>query len=258
MKLVLFLSLFLSIFSSENQPEWFATSMHYWPFDNIVGKIIRDHKGSNHGRLSGNFRLIPGIVGSALSLTGSKSFLEMGQLNHSCLHDPETCTTGLTIMFWLKMPVFKGNKIILQLGKHRFSRGFTVWTRSRNKKMVGMSVNTRRKSHETTLEWDPSYWTHLTIVWKKSKAELQVYFNCTLQSKKVKVAERTRGYSQSPLVVGANSAKQKNTPVMVDEFAIWNDTLTKSKICSIFKIKSGKNQLLEPYVIPILAWNLCF
>lgn len=240
MKIVLFLSFFFAIFSLEDQPEWFADSMHYWPFDNIVGRIIRDHKGSNDGKLSGSFQLTPGIVGSAISLNGESSFVELGYLQHPCLRDPESCTTGLTLMFWIKMPVFKGNKIILQQGKHRFSRGFTIWTRSKNKKMVGMSVNTRRKTHETTLEWDPRYWTHFTIVWNKRKGDLKVYFNCTLMSKKVNVKRTNRGHTQTPLVLGANREKKKNTPVMVDEFAIWNDTLTQEKICNIVKIKSGK------------------
>lgn len=243
MKLVLFSSLFFAIFSLENQPEWFEDSMHYWPFDHIFGKLIRDHKGSNHGKLSGNFHLIPGIVGSALALDGISSFVELGYLQHSCLRDPDSCTTGLTLMFWIKIPVFEGNKIILQLGKHRFSRGFTIWTRHRGKKMVGLSINTRKKSHVTKLEWNPRYWTHLTIVWNKPKSKLQVYFNCTLMpEEKVRVTSKNVGYAQTPrpLVLGANSEKKKSTPVMVDEFAIWNDTLTKEKICSIVKIKSGK------------------
>lgn len=241
MKILSSLKLLLSLFSLK-ATEWYRNTVNYWPFEDVSNRTVADFSGANDGRIRGGFHTVDGIVGSALALSGEKSWVDFGVLPSSCLNRPSKCHSGFTIAFWLKIPDFEGNKIILQLGEHRYSRGFTVWTRKSMKKNIGFSVNTRLRKYMWLQEWNSGDWNHIALKWDNKTAILKIYVNCTIvqtvnESEKAALVE---DHKASRLILGASHAMKKNTKLMVDEFAIWDRSLPDDMLCKMFNIRSGR------------------
>lgn len=241
MKILSSLKLLLSLFSLK-ATEWYRTTVNYWPFEDISNQTAIDYTGSNHGRITGSFSSVSGIVGSALALSGNKSWVDFGVLRSSCLNKPSTCQSGFTIAFWLKFPDFKGNKIILQLGEHRYSRGFTVFTRKIIRKNIGFSVNTRLRKFKYMQEWNNSDWNHIALKWDNRTSSLKIYVNCSLAQvvNNSEPAEPVQDDRASRLILGASHATKKNIKLMVDEFAIWDRPLSDNILCKVFRVHSGR------------------
>ena len=215
--------------------------MSYWPFEHVSNRTAADYTGSNDGKVGGSFYSVSGIVGSALALSGNNSWVDFGVLPSSCLNRPSTCDSGFTIAFWLKIPDFQSNRIILQLGEHRNSRGFTVWTRKSTKKNIGFTVNTRLRKYRWLQEWDSGDWNHIALKWDNKTTSLRIYVNCTIAqvNNKSEDAEPVADDKASRLILGASHALKKNIKLMVDEFAIWDRPLPDDTLCEVFRIRSG-------------------
>lgn len=240
MKILSSLKLLLSLFSLKAS-EWYTNSVHYWPFEDISNGTAKDYAGSNDGRIKGDFNTVSGLVGSALELKGNETYVDFGVLPSSCLNRPATCRSGFTIAFWMKIPNFQGNKIILQLGQHRFSRGFTLWTRRGLKKNVGFSVNTLHRKYDWMQDWYNDHWNHVALKWDNNTGILSIYLNCTIV-KVINESEKATPLDDdkaSRLILGASHAKRKNMRLMIDEFAIWNRTVSDDTLCKAFQIRSG-------------------
>ena len=240
MKLSSAFSLLFSFFSLK-AAEWYENSMNYWPFEELSNRNVKDYIGSNDGRIGGAFRTVSGIVGSALALSGNGSWVDFSFLQSTCLNSPSTCPTGFTIAFWLKIPDFQGNRVVLQLGQHRYSRGFTVWTRASGERNLAFSVNTRRRKYSWIQDWTRDDWNHIALKWDNTRRSLIIYFNCTV----VKVvdssedAEYGENEKASRLILGASHAIKKNMKLAVDEFAIWNRIIGDDTLCKVFNTRSG-------------------
>jgi len=247
MKWKVFLTILYTVLSLPI-PEWYNSSLSYWPFESFsIDRIVRDWTGRNDGIINGDVRSVPGIVGTAIELTGKNSWIDLGLLPGTCFEDPISCKTGFTMAFWLKLPTIKGNKIIIQMAKNRNSRGFTVWTRRQKQKMINFSINGRNRIYLSELKWPTVHWTHITLVWSRQSSTLKVYFNCTLEetvSDSKKPKKESTDLSKVSLMLGASHAKKKNSHILMDEFALWNKTLDQDEICRIVRIKTGERILM--------------
>lgn len=230
--------------------EWYNTTYSYWPFESFCTNnglncfgAERDWMGTNDGKIHGNVRSIPGMVGTALYLQGNNSSVDFGFLPGTCFNDPMKCETGFTIAFWLKIPNFRGNKIIIQMAKTRNSRGFTVWTRRQTvkKKKINFSVNGQQRMYRSEADWTSKYWTHITIVWSRPLSTLNIYYNCTVVStvKKPVPSKSHETIETVSMMIGASQSKKKHSMVQMDELAIWNKTIEPEEICRIAGIETG-------------------
>ncbi|XP_074628437.1 uncharacterized protein LOC141886246 isoform X3 [Acropora palmata] len=227
--------------------EWYKNTVNYWPFEDVSNRISIDYTGPNNGSISGSYRSISGIVGSALALYGNESYVDFGLLSSSCLNKPSTCKTGFTIAFWLKIPDFRGNRIVLQLGEHRYSRGFTVLTRKKLTVNVGFSVNTRLRRYVWLQVWNEN-WNHIALIWNNRTSSLRISINCST-AQVVNTSEPAEPESKdnkaSRLILGASHAMTKNIQIMVDEFAIWDQPISENTLCEIIKIHSVNGNYSE-------------
>lgn len=242
MKWKLFFCVFYSALSLPFT-EWYNTTYSYWPFETFwLDQTIRDWTGKNHGTINGNIRRIPGMVGSALHLYGDNSFLDFGSLPGTCFNDPMSCKTGFAIAFWLRIPNFEGNKIIIQMAKSRNSRGFTVWTRRHNRNKIHISVNSHKKMYRSEADWSTDHWTHVAIVWHRQQNTLKIYYNCTLYStgKNPEISKTKESIDSVSLVVGATQSNKKHSKAQIDELALWNRTIEPEEICRIVQAITGE------------------
>lgn len=241
MNLLPSLRLLLSLFSFK-AAEWYRSTVNYWPFEGVPNRTVTDYTGSNNGKVNGGFATVSGIVGSALALSGNDSSVDFGVVPISCLNKPSTCDSGFTIAFWLKIPEFQGNKIILQLGEHRYSRGFTVWTRKSTKKNIGFSINTRLRKYQWLQEWNSGDWNHIALKWDNNTQSLQIFVNCSLAQvfNTSEPGEPVEHDKPSRLILGASQGLKKNIKLLVDEFAIWDRLLSNVTLCELFHIHSGR------------------
>ena len=248
-KTTLILTLFpLLIFcvSSENV---YNTSVHYWSFDDVSNNTSADLIGSNDGKIGGKFRLVRGVVGSAVHLASNDSWIDFGPLGNFCINAPRNCSEGFTVLFWLKLVTFARNRLILQRSSHRYSEGFTIWTCNKRKTFaLCITVNTDLRVYSANVELELNRWLHLGIKWVKSTESLLVYLNCSLEvnigknrtTDNVLYVDPFTPRNQS-LVLGASHNKKKNSQIILDEFALWNVTLSSKAICSAFNLRSGKS-----------------
>ncbi|XP_048579836.1 uncharacterized protein LOC116619170 isoform X2 [Nematostella vectensis] len=222
--------------------DWYSDSRHYWPFEDITKETVQDIRGGNHGKVHGDVHIVQGVVGRALEITGkNNTFIDLGLLSGSCLSDPVSCKSGSTVAFWLKLPSFEGNKIVMQLGQNRHSKGFTVWTRKREKRKeqkINFRVNTRTKKIQSEIPWNTTGWTHVTIVWRHdgTSPQLHIYFNCSLSDSVNESYPDTNERKEDPrvsLILGASRRHAKNAHILIDELAVWNRTLSKREVCDI-------------------------
>lgn len=240
----LFLGVFYTVLSFPIT-EWYNQTYSYWPFEleSAFWKnhIVRDWTGRNNGKIHGAVRHIPGVVGTAIHLYGNTSSIDFGLLPGTCFNDPMSCTTGFAITFWLKIPNFKGNKIIIQMAKNRNSRGVTVWTRRHGARKLNFSVNGKNKKYRLEASWGTEDWTHIAIVWFRDPDALKVYFNCTLYDT-VKNSQPTKKSSIETvkMMFGASQGNKKHSRVQLDELAIWNRTIEREEICGIVRVKTGE------------------
>lgn len=244
MKILSSLKLLFSLFSLKAS-QWYKATVNYWPFEDVSNNSTLDYTGSNDGQISGRFHTISGIVGSALALSGENSWVDFGVLPSSCLNEPSTCTSGFTIAFWLKIPEFQSNKIILQLGEHRYSRGFTLWTRkstTNHKKSIGFSVNTRLRKYMWLQEWNSTDWNHIALKWDNRTRGLSIYVNCSLAQfiNQSGAVEPKKDDKASRLILGASHAMKKNIKLLVDEFAIWDRPISDRTLCMLSRVYTGQ------------------
>lgn len=242
MRWKLLVSVFCTVLSLPTT-EWYSNSVSYWPFESFSDRVIRDWTGNNNGKINGTVRSVNGIVGSAIELSGKYSWIDFGLLPATCLNEPEACSEGFTIAFWLKLPTFVGNRIIIQLGQNRHSRGFSVWTRRKKEKKINFSVNSKHKSFHSMLTWSTVDWTHVSLTWQKTEQHLGIYFNCSLVDsvKKPGPPGKSAKLDKVTLMVGASHGHNKNAHMLMDEFAIWNRTLTADELCRVVDIKTGES-----------------
>ena len=240
MKILSSLNFLFSLISLK-ATELYKNTVHYWPFEEVSNRSVIDYTGYNDGRLRGSFNIITGIVGAALEISGNSSWVDFGVLPSLCINHPETCRSGFTIALWLKIQGFQNNRIILQLGQHRFSRGLTIWTQRSLRKNIGFSTNTLNRKYYWMLEWKNDNWNHIALKWDNRAGSLRIYFNCTLAKvvNKSKKATPLKDNKPSRLTLGASHAKKNHMKLMVDEFAIWNHTVSDDLLCKVFRIHSG-------------------
>lgn len=91
------------------------------------------------------------------------------------------------------------------------------------------------------LEWKNDNWNHIALKWDNRAGSLRIYFNCTLAKvvNKSKKATPLEDNKPSRLTLGASHAKKNHMKLMVDEFAIWNHTVSDDLLCKVFRIRSG-------------------
>ena len=160
---------------------------------------------------------------------GSNDYLETSTINEEFK----------TVSFWFKpdstinysttgkcLCGFGGNNFNLFIGA-----GFGVLT---NEIITLQDGSNYHYYASTSLEFSNTSWTHLAVVWNASSSKYQFYVNGVLKD----TTSHGSGVglqSNNPIIVGARSSKAEFFDGEIDEFSIWNESLSSddiSKICS--------------------------
>lgn len=238
---------FIVVTYSENLRPY-NTSLYYWSFEDVNNNTSSDLSGKKDAHINGKFRLCRGIFGNAIQLISNNSYINFGILDGFCMSSPELCAEGFAVLFWLKLDMFAPNRVVLQHSLHRHSEGLTMWTCDKyGNASLCMSLNTKSRSYTTDVRLSLNEWSHLGLVWVKAKESLFVYMNCSLEAHVGKNESRFNVTSIDPsttrnlsLILGATRNKKKNSQVIIDEFALWNTTLSREDVCNTFNVQSGR------------------
>lgn len=89
--------------------------------DNIRGGQIQS--SSLTASVRGSVSQVPGKMGTALALDGSRDYIDGGNQESSCLGDLAVCEHGITIAMWIKFADLTDNMYIASTG----NKGFNIF-----------------------------------------------------------------------------------------------------------------------------------
>lgn len=209
----------------------------------VENNTVLDFKSKRTSSIIGSHHVVRGPKESALELSKHFSYVKLGDFSDTCLPNPEDCQQGFTICFWINLRKVLHDGVILQLGLSRKSQGITVSTILKdNKALLAFYVNTPTIIHHLKMELSSDIWYHLGIVWNvTAKQKLSVFVNCSMMSnrgEKVNGIERRKG-AGGMLMLGANHAGMKATPIAVDDLAIWFKSIDQERMCQVMNEEKG-------------------
>jgi len=190
----------------------------------------RDLSGAGNNATLVGVKLVKGIAGQAVSISGKGSYVDTRFANKP---------TPKTVVLWAKSnkanpsnSMFFGHYDSTKTGD-RFYVGF-----SSNSGQLGLGLGKSGWSNGTAFKVDTA-WHHYAIVWTGSV--MSVYVDARLQgAKKGKTVAGGEYYIGAIQIMGRHSGYQWNG--LIDEFAIFDRPLTYAEIKKIYGLgRSGKS-----------------
>jgi len=147
--------------------DWISATNSYWPLDGLVdGKAL----GSVPGQIVGSVtKATWPLRKSALKLTTSNSYIQLGEYPNQCISDVDVCTAGLSVAFivnlnssssiWSPMTILVdsiGDSSLLT------SRGFVIYIKQGQ---VKATIFTSTISWSASSSLSAGVWHHVAITW---------------------------------------------------------------------------------------------
>ena len=124
-------------------------------------------------RISGNARLIPGIIDNALHLDGSNQYVDLGDLRNECLGNLDLCPNGITFSSWINFQNFDENMYIFSSGYN----GIRMFYKDGN---INTVVQHNGKEWSTKVpKLDLDNWNYVEFTWHPDFG-LKMFLNNTL------------------------------------------------------------------------------
>ena len=124
-------------------------------------------------RISGNARLIPGIIDNALQLDGSNQYVDLGDLRNECLGNLDLCPNGITFSSWINFQNFDENMYIFSSSYN----GIRMFYKDGN---INTVVQHNGKEWSTKVpKLDLDNWNYVEFTWHPDFG-LKMFLNNTL------------------------------------------------------------------------------
>ena len=184
----------------------------------------------------GDIKIVTGAFGgNALKLGGNGQFVDMGK-NLACFNNMDTCTTGLTVNFNLKiLHITDGMTIFDNGGNNLKSYGSTMWV---SKGFLFLTVTTKTKQWVVkTNQFQVGVFVKINFSWSSSQG-LILMFDDKIVASTIKFIHRTiRGIDSGNMTIGKPFGNGKFAQIIIGSWSI-----TKATIATIMatKIKTGE------------------
>ena len=203
--------------------------------DSVEAGVVQ---GSIPGTLVGWYaELTKGVVGNALKCDGfDYPCMNYGEHFDKCYHNPDMCTEGITMSFWVSQINYRGE--IYRAGAVP-NGGVGYLIDFPNPTFIGFHTfhNTSHDSY-TMDGWEgDGQWRYLLITWYLGEG-ITVYINgCDADP------EKNKGYAKTESRRGPNTIKEPiligqaiamNAYLMLDEFLIWHKRLSPEQIWQLY------------------------
>ncbi|XP_052079469.1 uncharacterized protein LOC127717737 isoform X2 [Mytilus californianus] len=145
---------------------------YYLNMNEVAGQeLIVDNAETE---IVGDVSLVDGKIGKAIALTGRGDYIDVGNLQDTCLGDPVRCLYGFTISFWINPTTLPTKTYYFSsssTGFNIFSEQYTMYAEVRSDNKVwrdsfyGLEVG---KWHYVELTWDPEKGTEMFLDLKRA------------------------------------------------------------------------------------------
>ena len=205
-----------------------------FPMDAAEGDILHGHV---NGRLKNGATVIPGgIAGGAFYSPGygSGSYADFGTVG--CLHDPDSCTSGITFSFWVKISELPGSSLMFILhsgGCYSGAAGFCLDLV--NDFVVFVSRHNAGGCNALTSSLALFKWHFLTVSY--NNCSISFYSNgCRLPLTSAKTWDRRPAITLSYAftIGGVDGDTSRSLQMAIDHMLVWNTELSPEDIWELY------------------------
>ena len=195
-------------------------------------------QGSIPGTLVGRrAELTTGVVGNGLKCDGwDPKCVDYGYHFDECYHNPDLCTEGVTMAFWIQKDAYVGE--VFTTGRRRDNVGHHISVEYFGQLFFATFHNTSYDYYIEPYGWGGrAQWKHLAFTWYYGEG-IVVYFNgCDADP------DKSRGFANTKPRKITNSAIQPilvsqggygNGDLVLDEFIIWHEKLSPEQIWQLY------------------------
>lgn len=239
MKRLLLTSLLMLFICGSAQAYTLAGCVAWYTFNEGVGSNVVDSSGfGNHAFFTNQVAWTNGEVGRAVT------FLATGRTNYVATPITNLASNALTISWWQNCTQTANNgaqKLIWSMSTAIFTREFSAQVFSDNNWYIGWntSADQRIVVAATAANWPTNTWTHYALT--TTTTNEIIYMNgVPFATNTVAVLAATN--SGANLLIGTQkNAGSLSFPGSIDDYRIYNRTLTQSEIKSIYGGGYGKS-----------------
>ncbi|XP_068752195.1 uncharacterized protein [Montipora capricornis] len=212
---------------------WYKQASYYWPFNSLRDPGIVDQRGTSS---------VPGHSKNGLKLDEFfGSWADLGNFSYHCISNPDSCDTGFTVTFWLRLDdVKKDQRVVLQIASALQAVGTTIQIRGH---VLHFYVNSPAIRRHVAVNWPNLKWSFVALIWRKNKNKIEVLLNATTVSYESNSTSQDYELASVPpshtLIIGAHNARLQSTRMIIDELALWNGDLQKDDINYLMESKAA-------------------
>ena len=214
---------------------------YYLNMDRIAGQELIVENAETE--INGDISLVDGKIGKAVKFSGRGEYIDLGNLQNTCLGDPIRCIYGFTLAFWIKPETLPATKTYYFSSS---AHGFNVYSvknsmysevRSGNKvwrdTFYGLEVG---KWHFVELTWDPERGTEMFLDLKRASFQRR------------HSSESTPTSTENNFFIGRSHGNQRyetNPSVILDEVELFYGD--RQNLLDLDLIQRGKNDVICQY-----------
>ena len=204
-----------------------------WPMNETVGVIVADVYNGNDGLASGGATIVPGLLGNARSFDGVSGIVNIS--GTAQLDFIGAANQNFTISYWVKrQPATTSetafskydssgaSKYVMMWDYAGGTADYTIWT--------GAAWYT---AHLAAIPYANNEWHHIVFERNTALQELRLYIDGIFASN-VAIANTEDASTLVPFTIGADTGGNWPYNGTIDEFVIWNNTLTDSEIARLY------------------------
>ena len=212
-----------------------APAVHF-PMEVINGNQL---EGTYRGTIEGSgVGLLPGKINQAIAIR-SNSYIQYGQRQHECYHNPDMCDTGLTYAMWLRLAPSQPatDTIVLNTGAAKAGpNGICV------RYKVGVSLLIIKINSGLTVNFnvpivESGVWFHLVFTWRE-QGQIHAYVNGCPADYDVFVTPRTASIGNPhDFTIGRHpdlAGNLKSTVMRIDELRIWYQRFESDQVWALY------------------------
>lgn len=204
--------IFYFLYNLLEPPNWFIYFNLSWPLNSVSHNSIQ---GSTTGTTGGNITIVSGPGIPALKLNGINTDIKLGDVQKTCIADPNLCTEGMSIIFWLKLDSLADSYsrqtregFILSSGAEL--PGYKGVSVHLSDSKIYVTLSTKLKVFNCNASYVKDEWTLVTISWSNASG-LILYYNSSLVASSVHgVTVTLRTAVSNKLYVGRSVGDQPN------------------------------------------------
>nr|XP_006814219.1 PREDICTED: latrophilin-3-like [Saccoglossus kowalevskii] len=236
--------------------DFYGTSFFYWSFEafgptsDASQLKILDNQQQSDGVISSKIEdvsLDEGVSGNCIIINGTTQVLLADLVSaSSCLGDPVTCTSGLSVAVWLHISSSQKEPCtILTSGAHStMAKGFHIH--------YGGSVDPGASDYglltfdiydgstlwshgyDILTDQNTDYWNHVVIVWSQTSATMTMFVNGVEITSITPGVANTRNYNTANTLYLNGDGGTSICNARYDELALWENSLSSVDVSALY------------------------